>query len=301
MLNDKQCKAAICPTDKKHKRFFDEKGLYLEVSASSKRWFFKYAVDGVEKRLAIGSYPEVSLASARNARDVARLKRSNGVDPVQEKKLTKLTRKTSAANSFEAVALEWFEKRRDGWSEGHAIREKRNLEKDLFPVLGERPVAEIKPIELLAALNTVEERSSSIAHRVHITAGQVFRYAVATARADRDISADLKGALKPHRKKHFAAITDPEALGTLIRVIRGYQGGMIVRTALQLAPMLFQRPNELRGMAWCELDLDGATWIIPAARMKRLKDDKEQGAPHVVPLPTQAIALLIPDSFQNEP
>jgi len=179
------------------------------------------------------------------------------------------------------------------WSSHYAIREKRNLEKDLFPYFAARRVSDIKPVELLAAVRQVEERGAlDVAHRVLTTAGQVWRYAVATGRAERDISSDLKGALKPHHGKHFAAIIDPTKLGELIRVIRGYQGGPIVRAALQLAPILFQRPGELRAAAWAEFDLDAALWTIPAARMKRSVHGKKNGEPHLVPLSTQAVEIL---------
>jgi integrase len=181
----------------------------------------------------------------------------------------------------------------DSWSSHYAIREKRNLEKDLFPFLGARRISDIEAIELLATVRRVEERGAlDVAHRVLTTAGQVWRYAVATGRTPRDITADIRGALKPHHGKHFAAITDPVKLGELIRVIRGYQGGPIVRAALKLAPMLFQRPGELRAAAWAEFDLDAAMWTIPSNRMKRSVEGKQNGNPHQVPLSTQAVEIL---------
>jgi integrase len=294
MLTDAHCRGAICPLDKKRARFTDAGGLYLEVSpAGSKRWFHKYSVAGVEKRLALGSYPTVSLTAARKARDAAKLNKSEGRDPVQIRKVEKLRTKTADADTFKVTALEWYEMKLDSWSSHYAIREKRNLEKDLFPHFAARHIGDIQPIELLAAVRAVEERGAlDVAHRVLTTAGQVWRYAVATGRASRDVSADIKGALKPHHGKHFAAITDPVKLGELIRVIRGYQGGPIVRAALQLAPILFQRPGELRAAAWAEFDLDAALWTIPAGRMKRSVDGKKNGDPHLVPLPTQAVEIL---------
>jgi integrase len=268
--------------------------MYLQVSpAGSKRWFLKYRVGGKEKQLALGSYPDVSLTLARKARDAAKLEKSKGNDPIQKKKVDKLKAITPEANTFRATALEWYALKLDSWSSHYAIREKRNLEKDLFPYLGARNVADIEAIELLAVIRRVEERGAlDVAHRVLTTAGQVWRYSVATARAPRDITADIRGALKPHHGKHFAAITDPARLGELIRVIRGYQGGAIVRAALQLAPMLFQRPGELRAAAWAEFDLDAGLWTIPAVRMKRSVDGKKNGDPHLVPLPTQAVEIL---------
>lgn len=294
MLTDAQCKNAVCPAEKKQIRFSDSGGMYLQVSlAGSKRWFLKYRTGGVEKQLALGSYPKVSLAAARKARDAAKLQKSEGLDPVQVRKVEKLKSTTAVGDSFKETALEWYALKVDSWSSHYAIREKRNLEKDLFPFLGARRISEVEPIELLATVRRVEERGAlDVAHRVLTTARQVWRYAVATGRASRDITADIGGALKPHHGKHFAAITDPQQLGQLVRVIRAYQGGAIVRTALQLAPMLFQRPGELRAAEWAEIDFDTAIWTIPAARMKRRKEGKENGEPHLVPLPEQAIELL---------
>ena len=294
MLTDAQCRNAVCPPDRKQARFADSGGMYLQVSpAGSKRWFLKYRIAGAEKQLALGSYPDVSLTNARKARDAAKLQKSEGSDPVQLRKIDKLKSITPAGDTFKATALEWYALKLDSWSSHYAIREKRNLEKDLFPYFATRRIGDIEAIELLAAIRMVEERGAlDVAHRVLTTAGQVWRYAVATARAKRDVTPDIRGALKPHRGKHFAAITEPVQLGGLIRAIRGYQGGPIVRTALQLAPMLFQRPGELRGMAWAEIDLDAALWTIPAARMKRSVDGKENGDPHLVPLPIQAVAIL---------
>ena len=294
MLTDAQCRNAVCPPERKQARFTDAGGMYLQVSpAGSKRWFLKYRVAGAEKQLALGSYPDVSLTNARKARDAAKLQKATGADPVQVRKVEKLKALTPAGDTFKATALEWYEMKLDSWSSHYAIREKRNLEKDLFPYFATRRIGDIEPIELLAAVRQVEERGAlDVAHRVLATAGQVWRYAVATGRAARDVSADIKGALKPHHGKHFAAITDPVQLGALIRVIRGYQGGPIVRAALQLAPMLFQRPGELRAAAWAEFDLEAAMWTIPAVRMKRRVEGKKNGDPHLVPLPHQAVALL---------
>lgn len=294
MLTDAQCRNAVCPPEKKQVRFTDSGGLYLQIDTNgSKRWFWKYRMGGVEKRLALGGYPDVNLKLARIARDDAKAQKAGGCDPVAARKVAKLKETALAADSFKETALEWFEKHKTRWSSHYAIREKRNLEKDLFPYFATRRISEIEAIELLAAIRKVEERGAlDVAHRVLTTAGAVWRYAVSTARTPRDITGDLKGALTPHHGKHFAAITDPLKLGAMIRVIRGYQGGPVVRTALQLAPLLFQRPGELRGMAWEELDLDAALWTIPAMRMKRKLDGKQNGDPHLVPLPTQAIELL---------
>ena len=295
MLTDAQCRNAICSTGAKHKRFADSGGLYLEVSAaSSKRWFWKYRSDGKEGRLALGSYPAVGLTAARKARDAAKLQRAQGIDPVQARKVEKLKASASlAGDTFRVTALEWHDKQKAEWSQAYATRTLRQLERDLFPWLGARRLSEITPVELLAALRKIEERGAlETADRGLTLAGQIWRYGVATGRAERDITGDLKGALTPHRSKHFAAITDPAKLAELLRAIQSYYGGAIVWAALQLAPLLFQRPSELRRAAWAEIDLDSALWTIPPARMKRRKDGKENGDPHLVPLPTQAVSVL---------
>lgn len=294
MLTDAQCRNATCPEGKKRERLTDSGGLYLEVSPQgSKRWFWKTYKDGKEGRMALGSYPVVTLTAARKVRDAARLKKADGVDPVQARKIERLKQAMSEGETFEHVAREWYSKKSTLWSCHHQVREMRNLEKDLLPFLGKRRIGDIEPVELLQTLRRVEARGSlDVAHRVLTTARAVFAYAVATGQAGRNIAMDLKGALTPHKGRHFAAITDPVKLGELIRAIRGYKGGLIVRAALQLAPMLFQRPTELRAAEWSEFDLDAALWTIQAKRMKRTYHGKENGDPHLVPLPTQAVTIL---------
>ena len=283
MLTDAHCRNATCPPERKQARFSDSGGLYLQVSPNgSKRWFLKYRTEGKEKQLALGSYPDVGLTAARKARDAAKLQKAAGLDPVQARKVEKLKATNPAGDTFQAVALEW-----------HAERALRQLERDLFPWIGPRRLSEIEPVELLATLRKIEERGAiETADRGLMLCRQVWRYGVATGRVGRDITADLKGALTPYRGRHFAAITEPVKLGELLRAIQAYRGGPIVRAALQLAPLLFQRPGELRAAAWAEIDLDAALWTIPPARMKREKDGKENGAPHLVPLPRQAVEIL---------
>lgn len=294
MLTDAQCRNATCPPDKRRERLTDSGGLYLEVSpAGSKRWFQKLYVSGKETRMALGSYPAVTLTAARKARDAAKLKKADGFDPVQARKLDRLKQAMSEGETFEHVAREWYGKKSALWSTHHKTRELRNLEKDLFPWIGKRRIAAIEPVELLQTLRRVEARGSlDVAHRVLTTARGVFAYAVATGKAGRNVAMDLKGALTPHKGRHFAALTDPVKVGELIRAIRGYKGGLVVRAALQLAPMLFQRPTELRAAEWSEFDLDAALWTIQAKRMKRTYDGKANGDPHLVPLPAQAVAIL---------
>lgn len=295
MLTDAQCRNAKCPPDKKQARFSDSGGMYLQVSpAGSKRWFLKYRVAGVEKQLALGSYPDVSLTVARKARDAAKLIKSEGRDPVQVRKIEKLKATRTDGDTFKAVALEWYAKQAPQWSEAHAERSLRQLERDLFPWIGERRMLEIHSMELLAALHKVEERGAlETADRVLMLARQVWEYWLPTADTQqRNITEGLKARLTPYRGKKFAAITNPIRMGDLMRAIMAYKGGPVVRTALQLAPLLYQRPGNLRMMEWAELDLDAALWTIPSQKMKRTKLEKEQGDDHLVPLPTQAVALL---------
>lgn len=294
MLTDKQCKNAACPVDKKRARLTDAGGLYLEVSpAGSKRWFWKLYTDGKESRLALGSYPTVSLAEARRARDAARLQKADGKNPIQVRKLQRLKGAISPDETFQVAALEWYEKQAPQWSDGHASRALRQFERDLFPWIGARALGAIEPVELLAALRKIEQRGAiETADRALMLCRQVWRYGLATGRVERDVTVGLKDALQPYRGTHFAAITDPEKLGVLLRAIKAYRGGVIVKAALQLAPILFQRPGELRAAAWSEVDLDSALWTIPAARMKRGKEGKEYGDPHFVPLPRQAVEVF---------
>ena len=295
MLTDAKCRNATCPPDKARARFTDASGLYLEISpAGSKRWFWKTYADGKEGRLALGSYPALTLTAARKARDAAKLQKSEGVDPVQLRKVEKLKATRNDGDTFKVVALEWYGKQSPQWSDSHAERSLRQLERDLFPWIGDRAMTDIHPMELLAALQKVEERGAiETADRVLMLARQVWDYWLPTANVQqRNITEGLKGRLTPYRGKTFAAILDPVRMGGLMRAIKGYKGGPIVRTALQLTPLLYQRPGNLRMMEWVELDLDGALWTIPSMKMKRTKLEKEQGEAHTVPLPTQALALL---------
>jgi integrase len=295
MLTDKQCKNAVCPPDKPRARFTDGAGLYLEVSpAGSKRWFWKTYQDGKEGRLALGSYPAMGLGDARRARDAAKIVKSEGRNPVEVRKVEKLKAARPDGDTFKAVALEWYGKQAPQWSPSHAERSLRQLERDLFPWIGARPIAEIHAMELLAALQKVEERGAiETADRVLMLARQVWDYWLPTADVQqRNITEGLKARLTPYRKKTFAAIVEPARFGELLRALVAYKGGTIVRTALQLAPLLYQRPGNLREMEWAELDLDAALWVIPSAKMKRTKQEKEHGDAHTVPLPTQAVELL---------
>ena len=295
MLTEAECKNAVCPPDKKQARYADSGGMYLQVSpAGSKRWFLKYRVGGKEKQLALGSYPDVSLKSARLARDAAKLQKSEGIDPVQARKLQKLKATRNTEDTFKAIALEWYGKQAPQWSESHAGRMLRQLERDLFPWIGDRPIEQIHAMELLAALQKVEERGAlETADRALMLARQVWDYWLPTAGVEqRNITEGLKARLTPYHSKSFAAIVEPNRFGDLMRAIKTYKGGPIVRTALQLAPLLYQRPGNLRMMEWSEIDLNAALWTIPSMKMKRTKEEKENGEAHIVPLPVQALALL---------
>ena len=258
----------------------DGGGMYLQVHPNGARyWRYDYRFANKRKTLALGVYPEVSLKEAREHHQNARDKLRQGTDPGEVRKVEKLTRNLAAAESFEAVAREWFNQIMPEKSKSYRERTGRILEKDLYPYLGNRPIASISALELLGTLRRIEGRGANdIAHRAKQTAGQIFRYAVATGRAERDPSADLKGALKPRRKKkHHAAITDPAEVGRLLVAMDGFQGSLVVKTALLLSPLLFQRPGEIRGMEWSEINWTEARWEISAEKMK-------MSQPHIVPL-----------------
>jgi integrase len=264
----------------------DEKGLYLLVNKAGKYFRFDYRYAGKRKTFALGVYPEVKLAEAREKRDEARKLLQNDVDPAQYRKETKAMQKEHAANSFEAVSREWFTKNKHVWTEGHSRTIIGRLELNIFPWLGTRPVASITAPELLVVLRRIEDRGAiETAHRVKQICGQVFRYAIATVRAERDPSADLRGALPPTKPKRMATITDPKQIGGLLRAIDGYEGHLITRCALRLAPLVFVRPGELRQAEWKEINFEQAEWKIPEEKMK-------MRILHIVPLSTQAIEIF---------
>ena len=268
-------------------KLFDGDGLFLMVTAKGGRyWRFKYRFGQKEKLLALGTYPERSLSDARQDRDAARKQIAAGIDPGAARKAQKAARLETDADSFEVIAREWFNKFAPGWAASHSEKILARLENDLFPWIGKRPISEIKAPELLASLRRIESRGAlDTAHRAKQNAGQIFRYAIATGRAERDIAADLKGALPPTRKNHFPSITEPKEIAPLLRVIDGFTGSFVVKCLLQLAPLTFTRPGELRMAEWCEFDFDTDQWNIPAVRMK-------MKVPHLVPLSQQAVDIL---------
>lgn len=274
------------PRDKEYK-LFDGAGLFLLVTPTGgKLWRLKYRFGGMEKLLTLGTYPQSSLSDARQRREDAKKLLANGVDPSELKKAQKAAIVATVQNAFEVVAREWHSKFSHTWSNVHADTLMERLERDVFPYLGGKETGEIKPPELLAMLRRVESRGAlDTAHRIRFMCGQIFRYAVATGRAERDPAADLRGALPPVKFGHRAAPTDPKDVAPLLRAIDDFQGGFVTKCALRLAPILFVRPGELRSAEWAEIDFDNEQWNIPAAKMKM----KE---PHIVPLPKQAIAIL---------
>jgi integrase len=294
MLTDAQCRNATCPPDKKRARFTDSGGLYLEVSpGGSKRWFMKLYRDGKETRLSLGSYPDVGLTAARKKRDAEKLKKASGIDPIQARHVEKLKASVGSGDTLEAVARDWLARGKPTWSDTHHERELRNVEKDLLPWLGRRKISDIEPVELLSVIQKVADRGAlSVVERVHLTARGVWCHAVATGRAPRDITGDIKKALPRHLKKNYPAIVEPVELAELLRAIDGYRGGPVVRAGLKLAPILFQRPGNLRTMRWEDLDLERALWSIPSEDMKRTKEQKANGQAHACPLPRQAVEVL---------
>lgn len=272
------------PTDKTQK-LFDGGGLYLEVTPKGgKYWRLKYRFSGKEKRLSLGVYPEITLKDARLRRDDARKLLANQIDPSENRKAQKAAQQERSANSFETIAREWFAKKSQSWVPSHSDRIIRRLENDVFPWLGGKPVADIKAPELLSIIRRIEERGANeTAHRALSECGQIFRYAVATGRAERDPSGDLRGALTSVKKKHFASVTEPEKVAEVLRMLDGYHGTLAVRCALRLAPLVFVRPGELRHAKWDDIDLGQAEW-----RYTVTKTDTQ----HIVPLSTQAVGIL---------
>lgn len=273
----------------------DGGGLGLEVQPTGSKWWrLRFRFAGKEKMLSLGVYPEVSLRDARDRRDAARRDVAAGVDPAAKRKAEKATRSAMTANTFEAIAREWSEAVHQAKvSQGHAALTLKRLEQTVFPYLGAVPIASVTAPLLLEVLRRIERRGTvETAHRVRQACGQVFRYAVATGRAERDPAADLRDALQPVVVQHHAAILDPQLIGGMLRAFDGYMGLPTTRAALQLSPLLFQRPGELRQAEWEEIDLEAGTWTIPAAKMKRTKQEKLSGTPHTVPLSAQAAEIL---------
>ncbi len=280
-LSEARVRAAK-PREKAYK-LFDTLGLYMKIEpAGGRLWRFRYRVSGVEKLLSFGSYPEIPLKRAREKRDEARRLLADGIDPSLQRKAVK----AAQADTFAAIALEWLELQRKKFATATFEKAEWTFKDLVNPFIGLRPVAEITAPELLTMLRRLEARGRhETAHRTKQRCSQVFRYAIATGRATRDPSADLRGALAPIVAKNHAAIVEPVKIGQLLRAIDGYHGHPPTQAALKLAPLVFVRPGELRKAEWAEFDLDSGEWRIPASRMKL----REQ---HIVPLTQQSVAIL---------
>lgn len=308
-LSDKTIKAAIkaAADGGKVQPLSDGGGLSLLVQPTGVAWWrLRYWLSGKENRLSLGTYPAVSLADARKRRDEARTLIAAGTDPSEQRKAAKaatvhaqrVATLTAAGEplpgTFKAVAQEWLKLVHEpAVSARYAQRSRIQLERDVIPWIGDLPASEVSARIVLDLLRKVAARDAlDTAHRVKQTIGLVMRYAIATGHAERDPTPDLREALPTPIKRHYSAILEPQRVGELLRAIDGYEGQPGTRAALQLAALVFQRPGNLRSMRWSHLDLDGAMWSIPAAEMKRSKQDKETGAPHLVPLAAQAVAIL---------
>ena len=289
-LSDTQCKNAH-----KHAKaatgkaftLFDDKGLHLLIKPLkndfAKWWRLKYRFAGKDCLLSLGTYPEISLSQAREQRDIIRKQIAEGINPIENRKAVKSAKTSASTNSFEIIAREWGLKKVNDWQDKNN-RSKRMLERNIFPWLGGIAITDIKPMAILECLRRVEDRGTiETAHRVLQITGQVFRYAVATGRVERDITPDLKGSLSAVKGGHFAAITEPKQVGELLRAIESYSGTLIAKSALKLAPLVFVRPGELRTAEWQHIDLDNREW-----RYLVTKTQTE----HIVPLSQQAVEIL---------
>jgi integrase len=267
-------------------KYTDGLALYLLVKAAGKYWRMSYRYNGKQRLLAIGVYPTVTLAKARQLRDEARAHLAAGVDPMQAKRDKRSAKATAATNTFEAVARSWLAKTAVNRAESTQEKNTTWLEKNVFPSLGSMPISAIGPRDVLEMLRKIEGRGAiESAHKIKQLCGQVFRFAVAGGLADRDVTADLRGALSAIPRTHYASITDPLEVAPLLRAIDDYSGHPYARGALKLSPLLFVRPGVLRAAEWDEINFDMAEWRIPAAKMKTRQD-------HIVPLARQALEVL---------
>lgn len=266
-------------------KLYDEGGLFIQITPNGGKWWrFKYRFDNKEKLLSLGTYPEITLKTARDKRDDARQQVANGIDPSEARKAKKLSREGNLANSFEVVAREWLASHMANKADTHKEKVIRRFELYMFPWIGKKAIAEITAQEVLICIKRVENLGIlETAHRSLQTAGQVFRYAVQTGRALRDVTADLKGALPAATTKHMAAFTEPKDVAELLRAIDGFSGTFTVQCALRIAPLVFVRPSELRMAKWGDIDLDASEWRYLVSKTK---------TDHLVPLPRQAIAIL---------
>jgi len=271
----------------------DGGGMYLLVTAAGKYWRMNYRFADKRKTLALGTYPEVSLAKARVKREKAREQLAAGIDPSAAKRVEKAAKLAAGENTFKAIAMEWYGTKKGGWSTTHADTTMERMEKNLFPWLGTHSLTEIEAPEILTTLRRIEARGAiDTTHRVKAITNSVFRFAIATGRAVRNPAADVGVALKTTVKGHHPAITEPKRFAQMMRDIYAYSGSNITRAAVQIHALTFQRPNEIQGMEWAEIDLATGVWTIPPARMKNVLARKMHGDAHAVPLSKQTIAVL---------
>jgi integrase len=272
------------PTDKPYV-LTDERGLSVQVQPSGGKWWrLRYRFDGKAKMLSLGVYPDVGLKDAREKRDEARKLLAAGVDPGEHRKALKAAKSERSANSFEVICREWLEQRKDTVEPAQTAKTLSRMERDVFPWIGARPIADITAPEVLSVMRRMDERGARYtAHRVRSEISRAIRYAIATGRAERDPCPDLRGAIQPAKETHFAAITDPKEVAELLRAIDGFQGTFVVKSALLLAPLIFTRPGELRKAEWSSFDLEKADWRYFINKTK---------TEHLVPLATQAVAIL---------
>lgn len=267
----------------------DGGGLFLLVTTTGgKLWRFRYQFGGMEKLLALGKYPITSISDARQRRDSAKQLLDKGIDPSINRKAERAARDETAANSFEKIAREWHGHKQSEWSPEHAATILTRMEKDIFPWIGSTPLTEVTAKDIKAVLDRVKSRGTiEAARRLLTITGQVFTYGISTDRANYNIAQGLRGYLPPSSKtkRHMPAVTDPKELGALLRAIYGYQGSFIAQCAMRLLPMIFCRPGELRHLEWSEIDFENKQITIPAAKMKVKAD-------HIIPLSTQAVAIL---------
>jgi len=273
------------PKDKPYK-LSDGQSMYLYVSQTGKYWRYDYSFLGKRKTLALGVYPTVTLAEARDKKNAARKLLANGTDPSETKKSQRKEAIRNASITFEIVAREWHEKNSAKWTPKNTARTLSLLERNIFPFIGRLPVGDVKPSELLETIQRIEKKGNiQTAHRAMMNCGQIFRYAMATDRANKDITFVLRGSLTPIVEIHHASITDPKKIGQLLRDMDGYDGHFITKCALRLAPLFFVRPGELRHAEWSEFNFELAEWKIPASKMK-------MGSAHIVPLAKQALEII---------
>lgn len=266
-------------------KLYDTDGLFLQVTPKGGKWWrLKYRFDGKEKLLSLGTYPDISLSQARQKREDAKKMMAIDIDPSENRKKTKAEKKLSSENSFELVAREWWQSHMKNKADSHKEKVIRRFELYLFPWIGKKPISSITAPQILETLRRIEKQNKvETAHRTLQTAGQVFRYAVQTGRAERDVTADLKGALPATTVKHMAAFTEPKDVAELLRALDAFNGTLTVQCALRLAPLVFVRPSELRMAKWADIDLDAGTWQYLVSKTK---------TDHIVPLSTQAIEIL---------